>query len=548
MENDQSYQKREFEKLLVALRYTDCGFLCFTTPSADGQELMMEKISNRIDSESPVFYDCALEKPFRGFSFINNLVSNNSAAKVFILYNFQHLALKVKEKDYDFFMALNFSRDPWANLQKLFVLGMTEDFERQIMIKAPDFYSFFLTAFRFDLSRPQDYAVQIREQYTEQPLPSQAVGRIARKRYQQLLEKVSQQGINFSQISSQTEQLFLDFLEAWTEYNQISFAKSSAILLVILDTLQKKAPNWPSSLATAYNYEIIAFACFKLRHFEDAENWYQKALEIRLKQGNEQGAASTYHQLGRVAEERRDFDSAEELYQKSLTIELEQDNEQGAASTYHQLGMLAQKRRDLDSAEEWYQKSLTIELKQGNEYGAAQTYNQLGSVAEERRNFDSAEDCYQKALAIELKQGNEYGAAKTYHQLGMLAQKLRDFDSAEDWYQKTLAINIEQGNEYGAARTYHQLGILAHERRDFETAEGCYQKALVINIEQGNEYGTAVTYHQLGILAHERQDFETAEDFYQKALAVFRQMNDPYNADIARRNLARLQELKEGKQ
>ena len=508
MENDQSYQKREFEKLLVALRYTDCGFLCFTTPSAIGQELVMEKITSRIDSESQVFYDCALEKPFRGFSFINNLVSNNSAAKVFILYNFQHLALKVKEKDYDFFMALNFSRDPWANLQKLFVLGMTEDFERQIMIKAPDFYSFFLTAFRFDLSRPQDYAVQIREQYPEQPLPSQAVGRIAQKRYEQLLEKVSKQEVNFSQTSGQTEQLFLDFLEAWIEYNRISAVQSPEILAAILGALQKEAPNWPPSLATAYNYEIIAETCFQLRHFEDAENWNQKALEIRLKKDNEQGAANTYYQLGRIA----------------------------------------QKRRDFETAEDWYQKALAINIEQGNEYGAALIYHQLGILAQERQDFEIAEDWYQKSLASKLKQGNEYGTAATYHQLGILAYERRDFEAAEDWYQKSLAISLQQGIEYGVALTYHQLGRLAEEQRDFEIAEDWYQKSLASKLKQGNEYGTASTYNQLGILAQERRDFETAEDFYQKALAVFRQMNDPYNADIARGNLARLQELKEGKQ
>ena len=37
------------------------------------------------------------------------------------------------------------------------------------------------------------------------------------------------------------------------------------------------------------------------RDFAAAERWYQKALAIKEKQGNEHGAASTYHQLGRIA-------------------------------------------------------------------------------------------------------------------------------------------------------------------------------------------------------------------------------------------------------
>ena len=41
--------------------------------------------------------------------------------------------------------------------------------------------------------------------------------------------------------------------------------------------------------------------------------WYRKSLEIEERQGDEHGAASSYHQLGRVAQERRDFDAAEAL-------------------------------------------------------------------------------------------------------------------------------------------------------------------------------------------------------------------------------------------
>ena len=56
------------------------------------------------------------------------------------------------------------------------------------------------------------------------------------------------------------------------------------------------------------------------RDFAAAERWYQKALAIKEKQGNEHGAAITYHQLGIIAEEQRDFAAAERWYQKALAI------------------------------------------------------------------------------------------------------------------------------------------------------------------------------------------------------------------------------------
>ena len=72
------------------------------------------------------------------------------------------------------------------------------------------------------------------------------------------------------------------------------------------------------------------------------------------KQGNEHGAATTYHQLGIIAADQRDFAQAEQWYRKSLAIAEKQGNEHGAATTYHQLGIIAAEQRDFAQAGQWY--------------------------------------------------------------------------------------------------------------------------------------------------------------------------------------------------
>ena len=49
--------------------------------------------------------------------------------------------------------------------------------------------------------------------------------------------------------------------------------------------------------------------------------------------------------------------------------------------TYHQLGRVAQERRDFEEAERWYQRSLEVRERLGDEHGAAGTYGQLGIIA-----------------------------------------------------------------------------------------------------------------------------------------------------------------------
>ena len=305
-------------------------------------------------------------------------------------------------------------------------------------------------------------------------------------------------------------------------------------------TMAQMAVNQDNSSAEAAAYHQMGIVAQERRDLDAAERWYKESLKIELKQNNEHGSALTYHQLGMVAQERRDFDAAERWYKKSLEIELKQNDEHGSALTYHQLGMVAQERRDLDAAEGWYKKSLEIELKLNDEYGAASTYHQLGNVAYLSRDFDAAEDWYKKSLEIKLKQNDEHGAALIYHQLGMVAQERRDFNAAEGWYKKSLEIELKQNDGYGATSTYHQLGNVAYLSRDFDAAEDWYLKSLEIKLKQNNEHGAATTYHQLGIVAQERQDFDAAERWYKKSLEIKLKLNDEHGAATTYHQLGRV--------
>ncbi len=131
------------------------------------------------------------------------------------------------------------------------------------------------------------------------------------------------------------------------------------------------------------------------------------------------------------------------------------------ATSYHQLGMIAQNRGQWDKAEDWYQQSLTINEELGDRPGMATTYHQLGRIAQDRGQWDKTEDWYQQSLTINEELGNRPGMATTYHQLGRIAQDRGQWDKAEDWYQQSLTINEELGNRPGMASSYGQLGLLA---------------------------------------------------------------------------------------
>jgi hypothetical protein len=70
--------------------------------------------------------------------------------------------------------------------------------------------------------------------------------------------------------------------------------------------------------------------------------------------------ASSYHQLGRVAELRGRLGDAEDWYRKALTIDEALGNEPGMAFTFGQLGLLAEARGQAGAAMEWTVRCVTV--------------------------------------------------------------------------------------------------------------------------------------------------------------------------------------------
>ncbi|WP_245894880.1 tetratricopeptide repeat protein, partial [Nostoc cycadae] len=64
------------------------------------------------------------------------------------------------------------------------------------------------------------------------------------------------------------------------------------------------------------------------------------------------------------------------------------------ASTYHQLGIVAQELREFEQARRNYQQALDIKIEYGDRYSCASTYGQMGIVAQELGEFEEARRNY----------------------------------------------------------------------------------------------------------------------------------------------------------
>lgn len=60
-----------------------------------------------------------------------------------------------------------------------------------------------------------------------------------------------------------------------------------------------------------------------MREYAQARDFYQLALAIFIEFGDRYRQASTYHELGRVAQNLREYAQAQDFYQQALSIYIE---------------------------------------------------------------------------------------------------------------------------------------------------------------------------------------------------------------------------------
>jgi len=231
-----------------------------------------------------------------------------------------------------------------------------------------------------------------------------------------------------------------------------------------------------------------------LKDYKKAEALYRKALAILLENKSyeadriKQLSASIYHNLGLVAQEQRQWEQAEAYYQQALQIDIEYQDRYAQASTYHQLGVVAQEQRQWEQAEQYHRQALQIYIEYQDRYAQADTYHNLGNLAQEQRQWEQAEEYYQQALQICIEYQDRYAQAKIYHGLGVVAQQQREWEQAEAYYQHALQIYIEYQDRYAQASIYHQLGAVAQEQRQWEQAEQYYLIALETVVAFNDDY------------------------------------------------------------
>lgn len=145
-----------------------------------------------------------------------------------------------------------------------------------------------------------------------------------------------------------------------------------------------------------------------LRNFAQAEIYYQQCLAIEQDLGDDYSTASTYHQLGRVAQAQTRFEDAIAFYQKALTIYEAVGDDYQASYAYQGLGSIAKEQGDLATAVSHFQTAFAARQAANDWRDASVSLTSWADALAAQGNSLEAAKLYFQALAIDQQHNPDY--------------------------------------------------------------------------------------------------------------------------------------------
>lgn len=281
-----------------------------------------------------------------------------------------------------------------------------------------------------------------------------------------------------------------------------------------------------------------------LADYAKAMQYYEKGLELAIRQDGEQGlsTATSYNNIGNLMFDKGQYDQALDYYQKALTIKetLLGEESQGVATYLNNIGNAYHAKRDYGQALMYHQRALNIRenLLGVDHPDVAGSFNNIGAVYRDQKNYVQAMDYYKKALTIREKTlGLDHpNTATTYNNIGLTYQYQGNDDQALDYYQKALSIREEVlGKTHPlTASSYNNIGSIYYKKRDMDQALDYLLKALAIREKVfGQEHpNTANSYNNVASAYREKGEYTQALDYFQKALTAYEKISGPDSSNV----------------
>lgn len=266
----------------------------------------------------------------------------------------------------------------------------------------------------------------------------------------------------------------------------------------------------------ASNLAGLGRAYAELGMSQMSKGFYEKALNISKKVGNQKGVGNNLAGLGRVYGDLGESQNSNEYYKQAIDIAKQIGDQRGEAASLTGLGKSYADMGLLEKAINCYEQALEINNNTSDRNGMAANINAIGSVYLYQGNLQKAKENFTLSLKIARDVGNRRregkelaGLGHVYYALGDIQQSIQYYEQAQQKYS-VIGDKLNQSEVLlGLGCDFHKLGKLA-EARVF------YEKSLAFNMPLNNYSGKT----KLGIIYIQQGDENLAQDYFKHALEL----------------------------
>jgi len=237
-----------------------------------------------------------------------------------------------------------------------------------------------------------------------------------------------------------------------------------------------------------------------------ARSYYEGAVTLLRRVGDDRGAGLIVGNLGIVAVEEAEYAAAEHYFGESLAAAERFGDVRGQANGHLNLGGIAFNRGEHQLARAHFEHSRDLFAQVGDTWGVASVQNNLGLLAIELGEFEDALVGLDRALAIRRDLEEVWGVADTLCNIATASLELGRLAEARRALEESLTIWEPLENRRGLAFALEGMGCLCRLEGDLDQAQAHLARSIALWKDTGDRRNTAMLLDEFGHLALARDD------------------------------------------
>lgn len=336
-------------------------------------------------------------------------------------------------------------------------------------------------------------------------------------------------------------------------YSDISYYTSFNDTELSLEYAQKclsEALLTGDSLLIAEGYNALTIAHYAQSNFMEALENNRKALEIRLRLGDDYSLLSSYSKMCNCLHELGRYDEAISWCIKALNIAENNDLTRQVGLINNNIAEIFLKQKEYGKAKQYYITSIEIARSENDTLGLAKALMNLGILLKNESKPNQSDSIYQMVQELIAGKGYLDVEAGLYINLGVLYKEWGQTAKSIEYYKKAEEIYHQTGEVYGLSIVYSNLGNSFLEKGNLNEALKYYQQGLelskrtnslarMINAYEGvtRYYRTSGNY-QMAYLNDSISDVLRDSAFSIEKSKVIEELNTRYETEKKEKQLA----------